>query len=95
MEAVIPIDRCLAVSGCCGFDAHHGYKMFLLIFIKMKTIKDYLFMFMAWVVIALLCSPVLLIFTVGKDGAPTVWNLVGIGWLAMLILACRKIFKTK
>lgn len=61
----------------------------------MTSIKDYFFMFMAWLVIALLCSPVLLIFTEGQDGAPTVLNFVGIGWLAMLILACRKIFKTK
>ena len=59
----------------------------------MKTIKDYLFVFLAWLVIALLCSPVLLIFTEGQDGAPTVWNFVGIGWLALLILACRKFFK--
>lgn len=59
----------------------------------MKTIKDYCFLFMAWLVIALLCSPVLLIFTEGQDGAPTVWNFVGIGWLAMLILAFKKFFK--
>lgn len=48
---------------------------------------------MARVVIALLCSPVLLIFTEGQDGAPTVWNFVGVGWLAMLILAFKKFFK--
>ena len=61
----------------------------------MKTIKDYLFLFMAWLVLAMLCSPVLLIFTEGQDGELTVWNFVGVGWLAMLILACRKFFKTK
>lgn len=62
-------------------------------FSYMKTIKDYLFLFMAWLVIVMLCSPVLLIFTEGQDGAPTVWNLVGIGWLALLFLACKKFFK--
>lgn len=66
---------------------------FYLIFNNMKKIQDYLFMFMAWLVIALLCAPVLLIFTEGQDGAPTVWNFIGIGWLALLILACKKFFK--
>lgn len=42
-----------------------------------------------WVVMVLalmvLVSPVFLIFSTGKDGEMTVWNLVGIVWLCLLV----------
>ena len=42
-----------------------------------------------WVAMVLalmvLVSPVLLIFSTGKDGEMTIWNLVGIVWLFLLV----------
>jgi hypothetical protein len=37
----------------------------------------------------LLCAPCILIFSTGNDGELTIWNLVGIGWLLMLIVVAR------
>lgn len=37
-----------------------------------------------WVAMVLV-SPVFLIFSTGKDGEMTVWNLVGIVWLCLLV----------
>ena len=34
--------------------------------------------------LAILCAPCLLIFSVGKDGELTVWNLVGVVWMVVL-----------
>ena len=38
----------------------------------------------------LLTAPLLLIFTEGEDGAPTIWNFVGLAYLALLIFAAYK-----
>lgn len=34
--------------------------------------------------LAILCAPCFLIFSVGKDGELTVWNLVGVLWMVVL-----------
>ena len=34
--------------------------------------------------LAILCAPCFLIFSVGKDGELTVWNLVGMLWMVVL-----------
>ena len=34
--------------------------------------------------LAILCTPCLLIFSVGVDGELTVWNLVGVLWMVVL-----------
>lgn len=39
----------------------------------------------AWLVVMILLSPCLLIFTEGKDGGITVWNFVGIAYLLGVI----------
>ena len=39
----------------------------------------------AWLVVMILFSPCLLIFTEGKDGGITVWNFVGIAYLLGVI----------
>ena len=38
-----------------------------------------------WLVVMVLLSPCLLIFTEGKDGGITVWNFVGIAYLLGVI----------
>ncbi len=38
------------------------------------------------VALMVLVSPVFLIFSVGNDGEMTVWNIVGIGWLCLLVV---------
>lgn len=43
----------------------------------MKTVR----LIAKWAVCVLLVSPVLLLFTEGADGAPTVWNYVGLAYL--------------
>ena len=39
----------------------------------------------AWLVVMILLSPCLLIFTEGRDGGITVWNFVGIAYLLGVI----------
>lgn len=36
-------------------------------------------------------SPCFLIFSVGSDGEPTVWNLVGLVWLGVLVIVGKKV----
>ena len=36
-------------------------------------------------------SPCFLIFSVGADDEPTVWNLIGLVWLGVLVLVGKKV----
>lgn len=61
---------------------------------KIQTYKKLLSMAqkikgMCWTAICLLAlgimvAPCLLVFSVGKDGELTVWNLVGLAWMVVL-----------
>lgn len=50
----------------------------------MKTLLKYI---AGYIAIAAIAAPVLLIFSTGKEGHPTVWNFVGLAYLSLLIAA--------
>lgn len=50
-----------------------------------KKIYGYLLSAILIAVLALFCAPCLLIFTTGPDGELTIWNIVGLVWMAGLV----------
>ena len=45
-----------------------------------KKIYGWMLMGILWLALITLCTPCLLIFSVGKDGELTIWNFVGLAW---------------
>ena len=43
------------------------------------------------IVVMVLLSPTLLIFSEGKDGSITIWNFVGIGYLLLIVWLAGKV----
>lgn len=52
-----------------------------------------IFAIAAWLVVMILLSPCLLIFTEGKDGGITIWNFVGIAYLLGVIWIVGHVIK--
>lgn len=67
----------------------HNYKLKLIKGMK-KLVSISMMVVIALTLIAI-CLPCLLIFSTGTDGEMTVWNWVGIGWLAMLVVVGKKV----
>ena len=59
----------------------------------MKTLRYYLLIIAAWLIAAIILSPALLAFTQGAHGEPTIWNIIGIAYIALLIVAGKLIAK--
>lgn len=51
-----------------------------------KKVYGYVLTAILIAALALLCAPCLLIFTTGVDGELTIWNIVGLVWMAGLVL---------
>ena len=51
-----------------------------------KTIQTLL----AYVMVAILFTPCLLAVSCGRDGEPTVWNIVGIAYIAAWVIYLKK-----
>lgn len=52
---------------------------------KFNSVLGTIIAIAAWLVVMILLSPCLLIFSEGKDGGITIWNFVGIAYLLGVI----------
>lgn len=59
-------------------------KTYKKIIIMYKKIYEWMFMGVLVLSVSALCTPCLLIFSVGKDGELTIWNFVGLAWGVIL-----------
>ena len=55
-----------------------------------KKIYGWMLMASLWLALVALCSPCFLIFSVGKDGELTIWNIVGLVWCVLLYVIFKK-----
>jgi hypothetical protein len=51
-----------------------------------KKVYGYVLTAILIAALGLLCAPCLLIFTTGTDGELTIWNIVGLVWMAGLVI---------
>ena len=57
---------------------------FYKLMIMAKKIMSGLWLTACMLALMVLVAPCLLVFSVGKDGELTVWNLVGLAWMVVL-----------
>ena len=59
----------------------------------MKKIMSFSLALVIGVLLVAFCAPCLLVFSMGSDGEPSVWNLVGLVWCVVVYLVFRYIMK--
>ena len=55
-----------------------------------KKLYGWMLMGILWLALIALCTPCLLVFSVGKDGELTIWNAVGLLWCCILYIVFKK-----
>jgi len=55
-----------------------------------KRIYGWMLLCICWISLMVLCAPAFLVFSVGKDGELTIWNVVGLLWCGGLYWLFKK-----
>ena len=55
-----------------------------------KKLYGWMLMGILWLALIALCTPCLLVFSVGKDGELTIWNAAGLLWCCILYMVFKK-----